>query len=146
MCEPTFRKISKPKERKLLETKNGLVMEGKIKLLKIYISTSDRIGNKLLYEEIVREARTAGLGGATVFQGTMSFGASHSIHGSNVVFPTHQTPVAIEVIDEEEKINSFSIRAKELIDQSEKGALITVQDVDVLVYKKGAKYNQFANF
>lgn len=121
-------------------------MEGKVKLLKIYISTSDRIGNKLLYEEIVREARDFGLGGATVVQGTVSFGASHSIHGNNVVFPTHQIPVFIEIIDEEEKINQFSVKAKELIDQSQKGALITIQDVDVIVYKRGAKYNQFANF
>lgn len=121
-------------------------MEGKIKLLKIYISASDRIGSKLLYEEIVREARDAGLGGATVFQGTISFGASHSIHGSNVVFPTQQIPIAIEIVDEKEKIERFSARAKDLIDQSEKGALVTVQDVDVLVYKRGAKYNQFGNF
>ncbi|PTN07564.1 DUF190 domain-containing protein [Mangrovibacterium marinum] len=121
-------------------------MEGKIKLLKIYISTSDRLGNRLLYEEIVREGREAGLGGATVYQGIMSFGASHSIHGANVVFPTHQIPVLIEFVDEEEKINRFFIRAKELIDESQKGALVTLQDVDVLLYKRGAKYNQFSNF
>ncbi len=121
-------------------------MESNTSLLKIYISASDRIGKNLLYEEIVREAREDGLAGATVFQGVMSFGASHSIHNVNDMFPTNQVPVTVEIIDDEDKVEGFYPKAKKLIDQSEKGALVTMQHVEVLAYRSGKKYNQFANF
>jgi PII-like signaling protein len=128
------------------ELENFKRMKENTCLLKIYISASDMVGKKLLYEEIVREARDFGLGGSTVFQGIISFGASHSIHGTNVIFPTHQSPVAIEIVDEREKIDLFYSKVEELIDQSGKGALVTLREVDVLLYKRGAKYNQFGNF
>ncbi|WP_163717366.1 DUF190 domain-containing protein [Mangrovibacterium lignilyticum] len=121
-------------------------MKGITSLLKIYVSASDMVGKTPLYEEIVREARDFGLGGATVFRGVLSFGASHSIHSVKMVFTTNQVPVTIEIVDERSKIESFKNVVKKLIDVSEKGALVIVQDVEVLEYKRGKKYNQFANF
>lgn len=121
-------------------------MKSNTSLLKIYISATDRVGKNLLYEEIVREARDEGLAGATVFRGIMSFGASHSIHNINVSFPTNQVPVCIDLIDDEAKIQDFYPKVKKLIDQSEKGALMTLQPINVLTYRSGKKYNQFANF
>jgi len=104
------------------------------------------IGKDLLYEEIVREARDFGLGGATVFRGILSFGASHSVHSVKMVFPTNQVPVAIEIVDEESKIDAFAAKVKALLDKSEKGALVTIQHLEVLEYRRGKKYNEFANF
>lgn len=121
-------------------------MKGVIRLLKIYISETDMIGNVPLYEEIVREARDFGLGGATVYRGILSFGASHSIHSVKTEFPKTHVPVAIEIVDEKPRIEAFEEKVKMLIDASEKGALVTVQDVDVLEYRRGRKYNQFTSF
>lgn len=121
-------------------------MKGNTSLLKIYISASDMVGKNLLYEEIVREARDFGLGGATVFQGILSFGASHSIHSVKMMFSTNQVPVAVEIVDEGAKIEAFAGRVKTLLDKSEKGALVTIQHLEVLEYRRGKKYNEFANF
>ena len=49
-------------------------------ILKVYMGETDKVHGRPLFEEIVFEARNAGLAGATVTKGIMSFGASHSIH------------------------------------------------------------------
>jgi len=121
-------------------------MQGNTSLMKIYISATDMVGKEPLYEEIVRQAREFGLGGATVFRGILSFGASHSIHSVKMVFPTNQIPVTIEIVDEQEKIDAFTPVVKGLLDRAQKGALVTVQNVEVLEYRRGKKYNEFASF
>lgn len=121
-------------------------MKGRARLLKIYISETDMLGKKSLYEEIVREARDFGLAGATVHRGILAFGASHSIHSVKMMFTGNQVPIVVEIVDEAEKIESFVDVAHRLINDSEKGALVTLQDVEVLEYKRGKNYNQFTNF
>lgn len=55
-------------------------IEGGAGMLKIYVGESDKVHGRPMFEEIVFEARKAGMAGATVFKGIMSFGASHSVH------------------------------------------------------------------
>ncbi|MEN6455144.1 MAG: DUF190 domain-containing protein [Prolixibacteraceae bacterium] len=121
-------------------------MKGKACLLKIYISDTDKIGSTPLYEEIVKEARENGLAGATVYRGVLSFGASHSIHTMKIFALSNHLPIVIEIVDKEEKIRDFSIQAHDLVARSQKGALITIQKLEVVEYKAGDKYNQFLTF
>lgn len=121
-------------------------MERATSLLKIYISDSDKIGGTPLYEEIVKEARERGIAGATVLRGMLSFGASHSIHTMKIFALSNHLPVIIEIVDEDEKLREFAGLVRELIGISGKGALITIQPVEVLEYKAGQKYNQFRSF
>ena len=121
-------------------------MKGKACLLKIYISDADKIGSTPLYEEIVKEARENGLAGATVYRGILSFGASHSIHTMKIFALSNHLPIVIEIVDKEEKIREFSIQVRELVGLSQKGALITIQKLEVIEYKAGDKYNQFRSF
>jgi hypothetical protein len=118
-------------------------MKGKASVLKIYISESDKIGSSPLYEEIVKEARNAGLAGATVHRGILSFGASHSIHTMKIFALSSHLPIVVEIVDEKSKIGAFSKQVSELIGDSKKGALVTIQDVDVVEYKSGEKYSHF---
>lgn len=55
-------------------------IESRAGMLKIYVGESDKVHGRPMFEEIVFEARKAGMAGATVFKGIMSFGASHSVH------------------------------------------------------------------
>ena len=114
--------------------------------LKIYISESDKIGSKPLYEEIVREAREKGLAGATVYRGILSFGASHSIHTMKIFALSGNLPVVIDIVDEDKLIRQFAETVHKLIEKSKKGALVTIQKVEVLEYKHGDKFNQFKAF
>lgn len=115
-------------------------------LLKVFVSETDKIGNTPLYELIVKKAHEKGLAGATVHRGILSFGASHSIHSVQTFSMTNQVPVVVEIIDEDENVRKFAEDARSLVDQSKKGALITIQNVEILEYKAGNKYNQFRSF
>jgi len=128
---------------KELKIENLLAMKGKASLLKVYISESDKLGSSPLYEEIVTEARKLGLGGATVYRGIFSFGASHSIHTMKIFEISSQLPVVVEIVDKEPIIRKFAERVSQLIAASGKGALVTIQAVEVVEYKAGEKYTQF---
>lgn len=111
----------------------------KTRVLRIYISSSDKSEGKLLYEKIVHLARESDMAGATVLRGIMGFGASSSIYSYRFWEITEKLPVVVELIDEEEKIEAFYPELKALLDSSEKGCLVTFQDVGVKIYKPGKK-------
>lgn len=62
------------------------------------------------------------------------------------MFAGGREPIIIEIIDESEKIEAFVATVQKLINESEKVALVTLQDIEVLEYKRGKNYNQFTNF
>ncbi len=109
-------------------------------ILKIYVGDNDKIKGTHLSEEIVFEARKAGMAGATVFKGVMSFGASHSIRTMKIFALSSDLPVLIEIIDEIEKLDQFAKRVNELMEHSKRGGLITFQELDVVRYERGEKY------
>jgi len=113
---------------------------GKAGILKIYVGESDKIHGRPLFEEIVFEARKAGMAGATVYKGIMSFGASHSIHTMKIFALSGDMPVSVEIVDTIEKLDEFAAKVNELMDAGKKGGLVTFQEVDVLRYEVGEKY------
>lgn len=117
-------------------------IEGRAGILKIYVGESDKVSGRPLFEEIVFQARKAGLAGATVFKGIMSFGASHSVHTMKIFALSGDLPVTVEIIDTVEKLDSFIVRVNELMDKSKKGGLVTFQELDVLRYEVGEKYRK----
>lgn len=114
--------------------KNGVV--------KIYVGESDKLNGRLLFEEIVIEARNAGLAGATVYRGIMSYGASHSIHTMKIFALSSDLPVIIEIVDAIEKLDEFIEKVNKLLNTSNKGGLITFQELSVVRYEKGEKYRE----
>jgi len=111
-------------------------------ILKVYVGESDKIHGRPLFEEIVFKARNAGLAGATVFKGIMSFGASHSIHTMKIFALSSDMPVAIEIIDNIEKLNEFTKEVNQLMEGSKRGGMITIQELDVVWYERGEKYRK----
>jgi hypothetical protein len=100
-------------------------------LLRIFIGESDRWGGKPAYEQIVLKARELGLAGATVFRGAMGFGADSRIHTFKVLRLSEDLPILIEIVDSEEKINSFL----PVIDEAVQEGLITIEPVRVVKYR-----------
>ena len=117
-------------------------IEGKACLMKIYLGESDRIWGRPLYEEIIFEARKNGLAGATAYKGIMSFGASHSIHTMKIFALSTDMPIIIEIIDTHEKIVEFQEVLNQMMDKSEKGGMVFIQDLEVTRYVRGAKYKK----
>jgi len=102
-------------------------------LLRIFIGESDRWEGQPLYEAIVREARRHGLAGATVFRGFEGFGAHSRIHTSRILRLSEDLPVLVEIVDAEEKIQSFL----PVLDGMVREGLATVEKATVIFYRAG---------
>jgi uncharacterized protein len=72
-------------------------------LLRIFIGEDDRTKGRPLYEAIVLKAREAGLAGATVLRGPMSFGKSSTLHTAKVLRLSEDLPIVIEIVDTQER-------------------------------------------
>jgi len=88
-----------------------------------------------LYEAIVKAARAAGIAGATVLRGIMSFGASSRIHTAKLIDISDDLPIVIEIVDKEDKIDSFLPVVSDLLEKCGRGGLITLEKVQVLYYE-----------
>lgn len=102
-------------------------------LLRIFLGESDRWKHQPLYEAIVLKAREMHLAGATVLRGPMGFGKSSRLHTAKILRLSMDLPVVIEIVDEEEKIQSFL----PTLDEMMKGGLVTLEKVRVIHYRAG---------
>jgi PII-like signaling protein len=99
-------------------------------LLRIFIGEDDKFGGSPLYEAIVLKARELHLAGATVLRGPMGFGASSRLHTTKIIRLSEDLPLVIEIVDSEEKINSFL----PTLDEMMTSGLTTLEKVQVLQY------------
>lgn len=113
-------------------------LSGEGKLLRIFIGESDKVHHKSLFEAIVLAAREHGIAGATVLRGAEGFGAnSRYIHSAKLLRLSEDLPIVIEIVDTEEKIQSFLPVVNEMIESSGGGAMVTLEKVDVIRYSHG---------
>jgi len=99
-------------------------------LLRVFIGESDRWEHKPLYEAIVLKAREMHLAGATVLRGPMGFGKTSRLHTTKILQLSMDLPMVIEIVDSEEKINSFLPVLNPML----QGGLATLEKVRVLHY------------
>lgn len=109
----------------------------KYKVLRIYLSNTDKIKHTSVYEAIAFKAKDYGLAGVTVYKGIMGYGASSELSSVKFWELTEKVPVIVEMIDEEHKLNCFMEKIRPWLELIPKGCLITFQDVDVVLNKKG---------
>ncbi|MET9908096.1 DUF190 domain-containing protein [Streptomyces sp. NPDC006476] len=96
----------------------------------VFIGENDTWHHKPLYSEIVHRAHAAGLAGASVFRGIEGFGASSLIHTSRLLSMSEDLPVAIVVVDTEERVRAFLPQLDELVDEG----LVILDDCEVIRY------------
>lgn len=114
-------------------------MEGQIKLLRIFIAESDKIKHHSLYEEIINQAHSGGLAGATAWRGILSFGPSSRIRTSKFLDLSSNLPVIVEIVDEEPKIEQFIPTLNALFEEAKCGGLVTIEKTEVIRYLHGSK-------
>ena len=99
-------------------------------LLRIFFGEDDKFHRLPLHEAIVLKAREMHLAGATVLRGHIGFGHSSRIHASKLLRLSQDLPVVVEVIDSQEKIDSFL----PVLDGMMSSGLITMERAEVLQY------------
>lgn len=105
-------------------------IEGKAKLMQIYIGESDRWQGKPLHEVLVRALRANDIAGATVQRGILGFGAHGRIHKDKPFRLSQDASLTLSVVDTEEKLKAFL----PVIDEMVQEGLVVLSDVDIIKY------------
>ncbi|MGH9416793.1 MAG: DUF190 domain-containing protein [Terriglobales bacterium] len=103
-------------------------LEGRGKLMRIYVRERDRWHGRPLHEAIVESLRAHDLAGVTVYQGIAGYGAGarHPKGGAASGGP----PMMLSVVDTEERIRAYL----PLLDDMLTGGLVVLSDVEVIKY------------
>ncbi|RXQ92216.1 DUF190 domain-containing protein [Ancylomarina salipaludis] len=109
-------------------------------VLKIYASTTDKMGTKLLYEHIVYLAKEKGIAGVTVYRGVMGYGLS-STHISSSKFweLTEKLPIMIEMVDQTDTLENFYQLIEPELLKMPKGCLVYMEPIKIKLLKSGKK-------
>lgn len=97
------------------------------RLLRIYISESDRDDGHPLDEAIVDVLQAAGVSGATVIRGVAGYGSSAVLHTTHVLRLSEDLPLIIEAVDTAEKIEAVLPRLVEMAGD----AVVATHPVDI---------------
>ncbi|KNB54037.1 DUF190 domain-containing protein [Streptomyces caatingaensis] len=105
-------------------------LKGSAMRLTVLIGENDTWHHRPLYTEIVHRAHAAGLAGASVFKGIEGFGASSLIHTSRLLSLSEDLPVAIVIVDGEDRVRAFLPHLDELVAEG----LVLLDTVEVHRY------------
>jgi uncharacterized protein len=110
-------------------------LEGRGKLVRIFIGESDTWQGKPLYQAIVERVRERGLAGATVIRGIEGFGADSRIHTARILRLSEDLPILIEIVDSEERIDEILPMLDEMVSEG----MVTLEAVEVIAYRSSKK-------
>ncbi|MFE1588087.1 DUF190 domain-containing protein [Streptomyces sp. NPDC059402] len=99
--------------------------------LTVFVGENDTWHHRPLYSEIVHRAHAAGLAGASVFRGVEGFGASSIVHTTRLLSLSEDLPVAVVVVDTEERVRDFLPQLDELVTEG----LVTLDPCEVVRYE-----------
>lgn len=104
-------------------------LEGKAKMLRIFIETVDQWEGEPLHEALVKRLRQLDIAGVTVIRGLMGYGANGRVHRHKVL--RHDEPMVLVVVDTPEQIEKIM----PAIDHMLGGGMAVLSDVDVAYYR-----------
>ncbi len=107
-------------------------VQGKAKILTVYLDEADLSRGRPLYLVLLDRLKRDGLSGATAFRAIAGFGVHKTMHSSGILDLSANLPIAVQVIDDAERIAAFLPVLDELVPEG----LVTVCDADVVRYVK----------
>jgi PII-like signaling protein len=129
--------VAKParlsKEKKTVPAAH-VKIEGKAKMMRIYIGESDRWKDRPLYSALVEAMRANDIAGVTVYRGILGYGAHRRVHKDKPLHLSRDASIMLSAVDSEEKLQSFL----PLVDQMVEEGLVVLTDVDIIKYSSRA--------
>jgi PII-like signaling protein len=107
-----------------------MTTKGSALRLTVYVGENDTWHHKPVFTEIVHRAHAAGLAGASVFRGCEGYGASSLIHTTRLLSLSEDLPVAVVIVDTEERVRAFLPQ----LDELPGAGLATLDVVEVIRY------------
>jgi PII-like signaling protein len=135
MQETTVAKPAQVSEKKKpVPLAAHLKIEGKAKLMRIYIGESDRWKDKLLHKALVEAMRANDIAGVTVYRGILGYGAHQRAHPDKPLSLSRDASIMLSVIDTEEKLQSFLPLVEQMVEEG----MVVLSDVDIIKYSHRA--------
>ncbi|MER8042878.1 DUF190 domain-containing protein [Streptomyces sp. NPDC094032] len=108
-------------------------LAGRALRLTVLVGERDTWHHRPLYTEIVHRAHAAGLAGASVFRGIEGFGGSSLVHTTRLLSLGEDLPVAVLIVDTEERVRGFLPRLEGLVSDG----LVFLDACEVVHYGDG---------
>lgn len=105
-------------------------IEGKARMMRIYVGESDRWQDKPLHEALVQAMRANDIAGVTVYRGIQGYGAHRRFHKDKPLHLSHDASIMLSAIDTETKLNAFM----PVVDRMVQEGLVVLSDVDIIKY------------
>ena len=128
--ETTVAKAAQISRQKSAPMSERVKIEGKAKMMRIFIGESDQWHGKPLHEALVKAMRAHDLAGATVYRSILGYGAHRRVHKEKPLHLSHDCSIMLSVIDTEEKLKAFL----PIVDQMVQEGLVVFSDVDIIKY------------
>jgi PII-like signaling protein len=128
--ETTVAKAGQASTGKKEVSQSALKIEGRARLMRIYIGESDRWKEKPLYKALVEAMRANDIAGVTVYRGILGYGAHRRIHKDKPLHLSHDSSIMLSVVDTEEKLQSFLPTVEQMVQEG----LVVLSNVDVIKY------------
>ncbi len=129
MQETTVVKAAQQSKRSR-PTPQHMKIEGKARMMRIYVGESDRWQDKPLHEALVQAMRANDIAGVTVYRGILGYGAHRRVHKDRPLHLSHGASIMLSAIDTEEKLKAFL----PLVDRMVEEGLVVLSDVEIIKY------------
>lgn len=107
-----------------------LKIEGRAKLMRIYLGESDRWREKPLHQALVEAMRANDIAGVTVYRGILGYGAHRRMHKDRPLHLSRDASIMLSVVDTEEKLQAFLPLVEQMVEEG----LVVLSDVDIIKY------------
>lgn len=128
--ETTVAKAAQSSKEKKAVSQTALKIEGRARLMRIYIGESDRWKDMPLYKALVEAMRANDIAGVTVYRGILGYGAHRRIHKDKPLHLSHDGSIMLSVVDTDEKLRAFLPRVEQMVEEG----VVVLSDVDVIKY------------
>ncbi|MHB2008820.1 MAG: DUF190 domain-containing protein [Acidobacteriaceae bacterium] len=128
--ETTVAKPAQASKQKSAALPAHMKIEGRARLMRIYIGESDRWKDKPLYKALVEAMRANDIAGVTVYRGILGYGAHRRVHKDKPLHLSRDCSIMLSVIDTEEKLQSFLPMVEQMVQEG----LVVLSDVDIIKY------------
>jgi PII-like signaling protein len=105
-------------------------LQGKAKIMRIFIGEDDRWHGKPLYDALVESLRANDIAGVTVYRGISGYGAHRRFHKERRMSLSSDQPIMLSAIDDEAKIRAYLPILEQMVHEG----LVVLSDVDVIKY------------